>query len=124
MSDTDTGFTHCILCGHPVDAHPEDGQGMRPCRSVGHPKGMNCTECVRLIDGDAVAAVVERRERIYADMDSPDARAWAAFNATREHVRYQIGEGWQAFYVDIHQSALASALIEYDKAKGSPDVGR
>jgi hypothetical protein len=118
MSDTDKvePRTHCIMCGHPTPAHPEDEKGMRPCRSVNHPAGLNCTECTRLLDKEALAAMQERRGQVYADQDGPEARAWAAFHIVRAWAQYVFGPSWQAFYTDIHQSALAAALIEYDKA--------
>jgi hypothetical protein len=37
--------------------------------------------------------------------------AWDAYRATRDHVRKEIGQGWQAFFTDVHQSALASAVL-------------
>ena len=66
----------------------------------------------------------ERRGQVYADQDSPEARAWAAFHIVRSWAQHEFGESWQAFYTDIHQSALVAALIEYDKAlKESANVG-
>lgn len=124
MSDTDER-THCVLCGHPTDTdtHPKDEKGLQPCRSVNHPKGLNCTACERLISEPVLAAMQERRGVANSDRDSPEARAWAAFNAVREWAKYEFGESWPAFYTAIHQSALIAALTEYDKVREAVDAG-
>lgn len=123
MSETDTQRTHCIMCSHPAAAHPKDANGLRPCRSVGHPAGMNCTECQRLLAEEALAAMQARRGAIYDGVDGPEARAWAAFNCVREWAMHEFGQSWTAFYTDIHQSALMAALIEYDRARQDTLLG-
>jgi hypothetical protein len=102
-----------------VESHEEDENGLRPCRSVGHPKGMPCTECWAMTTQEYVATIMERRGALYDHPDGPDASAWAAYHLTLDHVRHQIGPGWQAFFTDVHQAAVISALIAYDRAKAT-----
>lgn len=100
----------CVLCHHPADAHEEIGpEGNRPCRSVGHSKGVPCRECRRLISAEHVAAVMRMREEGGEAFEV----AWGAYTTTLDHVRRNFGDAWQAFFTDVHQSALASALIAY-----------
>ncbi|MFI5814943.1 hypothetical protein ACIA7S_28790 [Streptomyces sp. NPDC051643] len=96
----------CSLCGHREDQHDTEPDGTRPCRTIGHPKGVPCAECRRLTD-------TAHFEDLMAMRDSGDAfdEAWAAYRVTFDHVRDQIGPGWPAFFTDVHQSALASALV-------------
>ena len=105
--------THCWACGHLVDVHDVDPEtGYRPCRNVGHPKGVPCAECRRLIAPEHIAAIVAMRQS-----EGPAFKtAYGAFTVTYEHVREQFGDAWQAFFTDIHESAVASALIEYEAA--------
>jgi hypothetical protein len=102
-----TGSPACTLCGHPADAHPQLADGTRPCRSVGHPNGLTCTECIRITSPEHVQRIQEAR-----DMIDP---AWAAFKVTLDHARTEIGPGWQAFFTDVYQSALASAIIAHEE---------
>lgn len=101
--------TRCTLCTHREDQHDVLPDGTRPCRSVGHEKGLTCAACRRLTGPQHVEAVMELRE----EPDDAFEEAWAAYYATLNHVRDQIGPGWQAFFSDVHQSALASAIIAY-----------
>jgi hypothetical protein len=99
----------CVLCHHREDQHDTEPDGSRPCRSIGHPKGVPCQECRRLTSPEHVEAIMTMRE------DASDAfeTAWSAYKTTLDHVRKEIGPGWQAFFTDVHQAALASALIAY-----------
>jgi len=99
--------TRCSLCSHREDEHETLPDGSRPCRSIGHEKGLTCRECIRLTGPEHVEAVMALRG---AD-DEAFRVAWAAYYATLNHVRDQIGPGWQAFFSDVHQSALASAVL-------------
>ncbi|MBM9509937.1 hypothetical protein [Actinacidiphila acididurans] len=101
--------TTCTLCGHHADQHNLNADGYRPCRSAGHPDGLNCRECIRLTSGDHLEQLIALR-----NSDDPAfTAAWSAFTVTRDHARHEIGDGWQAFYTDVHQSALASAILTY-----------
>lgn len=107
----------CRLCHHREDQHETLPDGTRPCRSIGHEKGLTCTECRRLIGAEHFEAVMALR-------DEPDDEfevAWAAYYATFNHARDEIGPGWQAFFTDVHQSALASALVVLREQQG--DIG-
>ncbi|NUR01337.1 MAG: hypothetical protein HOY79_33875 [Streptomyces sp.] len=97
----------CVICNHREDQHDTLPDGTRPCRSIGHEKGLTCRECMRLISAEHVDAVMALRG---AD-DDAFAEAWGAYYATLNHVRNEIGPGWQAFFTDVHQSALASAVL-------------
>lgn len=103
--------THCVLCGHLNTLHNDEPDGTRPCRSIGHPKGLTCRECMRLTSAEHVDAIMRMRE----EEDPAFEEAWASYRVTLDHVRNEIGEGWQAFFTDVHQAALASALIAYRK---------
>lgn len=117
MSDTDKPTrTHCWACGHPVEAHDPDEAGLRPCRTPGHPKGLPCAECRRLTSTENRDALQEYRTN-FDDETGPHARAWSAYRVTLQDARQAFGESADAFFTDIHQSALTSALIEYDRAK-------
>jgi hypothetical protein len=108
----------CVLCTHPFSAHGTMPDGTRPCRSVGHPDGLNCEECKRLTSPEYVQQIMAMREE-----HSPAfAAAWAAYSTTLDHVRHEIGAGWQAFFTDVHQAALASGLIEYTAPRRPPVV--
>jgi hypothetical protein len=112
--------TRCTLCGHREDQHDTEPDGSRPCRSIGHPKGVPCAECRRLVSAEHVQAVMALRE---ADDESFEA-AWAAYHVTLDHVRREIGPGWTAFFTDVHQSALASAVLTLRAQEPSQaDVG-
>jgi hypothetical protein len=108
---TDTKL--CIGCGHAQDQHDTLPDGTRTCRSIGHPQGLTCHECQRLTSPEHVEQIMQLR---HAD-DPAFEQAWAAYSATLSHVRNEIGDGWQAFFTDVHQSALASALIAYREAQ-------
>lgn len=111
MSDGER--TSCIACNHPLDAHPVDPEtGFRTCRSVGHSKGLTCAECERLTSSDHHAAIMAMRN---AD-DPLLTAAYGAYKATRVYVERQFGDAAEAFFTDVHQSAVASALIEYERA--------
>lgn len=105
MTDNQT----CTLCDHPAEAHPQQPDGTRPCRSVGHPNGLTCTECIRITSPEHVRRIQEARDGI--------DEAWAAFKVTLDHARNEIGPGWQAFFTDVYQSALASAIIAQEETK-------
>lgn len=100
-------ITHCWLCGHRVESHDLQPDGTRPCRSPGHPKGVPCADCRALLTS-------EYRERVQAERDG-DAfeAAWNAYNVTREDAQHAFGKHAPVFFTDIHQCALASALIAY-----------
>lgn len=112
----------CTLCRHREDQHETLPDGTRPCRSIGHEKGLTCTECRRLIGAEHFEAVMALR-------DEPDDQfevAWAAYYATFNHARDEIGPGWQAFFTDVHQSAVASAILAYraeEEAQAAPPTG-
>lgn len=107
MTDQQEAPTHCFMCGHPVESHDLQPDGTRPCRSPGHPKGVPCADCRTLL-------TTEYRERVQAEREDPAFRAaWNAFLVTREDARHEFGEHAPVFFTDIHESALASALIAY-----------
>lgn len=97
----------CSLCGHREDQHETLPDGTRPCRSIGHPKGLTCRECQRLISPEYVESLQELR----AADDAAFEEAWSAYRVTLDHARDQVGPGWAAFFTDVHQSALASAVL-------------
>lgn len=101
--------THCILCGHLNTLHDDEPDGTRPCRSPGHPKGLTCRECRALLAPEHREAIRDER-----DNDGFEA-AWAAYYVTFQAARDHFGASWPAHFTDIHQSALASALIAYRK---------
>lgn len=115
--------TTCNLCGHHADHHNVDANGYRPCRTVGHPDGLNCRECMRITSPEFVERVMALR---HSD-DPAFAAAWSAFYLTRDHARHEIGDGWEAFFSDVHKAALASALIAYqaeqNRAQATPQNG-
>lgn len=107
MSEQDQPRTHCTMCGHPVEAHDQDADGNRPCRSPGHPKGVPCSDCRALLTD-------EYRHRIQDEREEPGfEQAWNAFLITREDAAHSFGRNAPAFFTDIHEAALASALIHY-----------
>lgn len=99
--------THCWMCGHPAESHDLQPDGNRPCRSPGHPKGVPCADCRALLTPEYRERVQEQR-----DGDAFEA-AWNAYNVTLQDARQAFGEHAPVFFTDIHQSALASALIAY-----------
>jgi hypothetical protein len=107
----------CTLCSHREDQHDTLPDGTRPCRSIGHEKGLTCAECRRLTSREHVDAVMALR----GEPDDAFTAAWAAYYATLDHVRKEIGPGWQAFFTDVHQSALASAVLVLREQAG-PDA--
>lgn len=107
MTEQPEVWTHCFMCGHPVEAHDRDDDGNRPCRSPGHPKGVPCSDCRALL-------TTEYREHVQDVREEPGFdEAWNAFLITRGDAQHQFGEHAPAFFTDIYQSALASALIHY-----------
>jgi len=103
--------TRCSMCRHAASEHDVDPEtGFRPCRSIGHPEGLTCEECRRLTSPAHVEAVMVMRG------DPLLKVAFGAYLATRAHVNDQLGEAAPAFFTDVHESAVASALIEYSKA--------
>lgn len=106
----DTPATHCFMCGHPVESHDPRADGTRPCRSPHHPDGVPCADCRVMLTDEYRAAVQDQR-----DADEFEA-AWAAFTVTRADAQHFFGDSAPAFFSDIHQSALASALIAYRAA--------
>lgn len=109
--------TRCSLCHHREDEHETLPNGSRPCRSIGHAKGLTCRECRRLTEAEHVEAVMGLRD----EPDDAFTTAWAAYYATLNHARDQIGSGWQAFFSDVHQSAVASAVLTLRAQSGLPD---
>ncbi|OKI16572.1 hypothetical protein [Streptomyces sp. CB03911] len=101
--------TMCIGCGHHPDQHEQMPDGTRPCRSIGHPAGVPCAECRRLTE----AQHLERIQEMRADDTGAFEAAWASYKVTYDHARQEIGPGWQAYFTDHHQSALASALLAF-----------
>lgn len=110
--------TRCTLCMHREDQHDTLPDGTRPCRSIGHEKGLTCAECRRLIGDEHFEALM----RLRGEDDDAFTDAWAAYYVTLNHVRDQIGPGWQAFFSDVHQSALASAVITL-RTRSNAEVG-
>ncbi|MET8746379.1 hypothetical protein [Streptomyces sp. NPDC004728] len=108
MSETET--SHCFMCGHPADSHDPRPDGTRPCRSPHHPDGVPCADCRAMLTDEYRAKVQDERAA-----DGFEA-AWAAFTVTRDDAMHFFGDSAPAFFSDIHQSALASALIAYRSA--------
>ncbi|MFF8610877.1 hypothetical protein ACF06X_33765 [Streptomyces sp. NPDC015346] len=106
---TDEAPTHCWACSHPVEDHELQPDGTRPCRTPGHPNGVPCAGCRALLTPEHRAAIQEEREN-----DSFEA-AWGAYNVTLVDAQKAFGEHAPFYFSDIHQSALASALIAYRK---------
>lgn len=68
--------TRCSMCGHSAADHNLQADGTRPCRTPGHPKGVQCTGCRRLLSP-------EHREAIQEERESEAFRAaWGAFFMT------------------------------------------
>lgn len=114
----------CSFCFHPTAAHDVDPDtGNRPCRSIGHPKGLACAECRRLTSREHIDAVMKMR----ASGDPLFGAAFSAFNTTYDHVRRELGAAYLAHFTDVHESALASALLEFTtlyRARVLRDAGR
>lgn len=102
----------CPLCSHPAEVHDAAPDGRRPCRSVGHPDGVPCAECRRLVSAERHGELMGVR-----DGGLPFDAAWSAYTAVYDNARQAFGDSWQSFFTDIHQSALASALIAYQEAQ-------
>lgn len=99
----------CGMCRHPVSSHDVDPEtGFRPCRSVGHSKGLPCADCRRLTSPEHVEAIMKLR----GGSDPFFTAAYGAFSVTEDHARQQIGVGWQAHHTAMYESAVASALLE------------
>lgn len=97
----------CSMCGHPAADHDLQADGTRPCRTPGHPKGVPCAGCRRLLSP-------EHREAIQEERGSEAFRAaWGAFFMTLLDSKAAFGDSAPAFFSDIHESALASALVTY-----------
>ena len=107
----------CSLCNHREDQHETLPDGTRPCRSIGHPEGLTCRECQRLISPEYVDSL----QALRAAGDAAFEDAWNAYRVTLDHARDQIGPGWTAFFTDVHQSALASAVLTLRAQSGLPD---
>ena len=107
---TDESRTHCLLCYHPTESHPVDADGNRPCRNVGHPDGVPCLDCQAML-------TPEYRDQVGAERDTEAfEQAYAAYLVILADIRHAFGPAADAFFTDVHQSALASALIAYRKA--------
>lgn len=115
-SDGDPAAATCVLCNHREDQHETLPDGSSPCRSVGHAKGLTCAECRRLTGDEHVSAIMALR----SDPDEAFEVAWAAYHATLDHVRHEIGAEWMAFFTDVHQSALASAVLVLREQVAAP----
>ena len=102
-------MTTCSLCYHPAESHPQDAHGNRPCRSIGHPDGVPCTDCQAMLTPDYRGRVADERDSAAFE------QAYAAYLVTLADVRLAFGNAADAFFTDVHQSALASALIAYRK---------
>lgn len=106
---TEQAPTDCYSCSHPWTAHDLNPDGSRSCRTVGHPKGVPCADCRALL-------TPEHREQIQDERDAEAFQAaWGAYKVTLYDARDAFGDSAPAFFTDIHQSALASALIAYRK---------
>lgn len=104
---TEQAPSHCYSCGHPWDSHEQNPDGTRSCRSVGHPKGIPCSDCRAML-------TTEYRAQLQDERDADWFRAvWGAYTVTLSDARNAFGTSAPAFFSDIHQSALASALIAY-----------
>lgn len=102
--------THCLLCYHPLTSHPEDADGNRPCRSIGHPSGVPCLDCQAMLTPDYRGRVADERDSQHFE------QAWAAYLVTLADVQNAFGDAAPAYFTDVHQSALASALIAHREA--------
>lgn len=109
MTQQQETSTHCFMCGHPIDSHDLQPDGNRPCRSPGHPKGVPCADCRALLTSEYRAKIQDERET------EPFQDAWNAYYVTLQDAREAFGEHAPVCFTDIHQSALASALIAYRK---------
>ncbi|MCL8016893.1 hypothetical protein [Streptomyces sp. AS02] len=99
----------CYSCGHPWDAHDTRDDGHRSCRSVGHQDGVSCADCRAML-------TTEYREQLQDERGADWFQAvWGAYTVTLADARHAFGDSAPAFFSDIHQSALASALIAYRK---------
>ncbi|KAB7835917.1 hypothetical protein [Streptomyces mobaraensis] len=87
--------------------HDLQADGTRPCRTPGHPKGVPCAGCWRLLSPEHRKAIQEERE------GEAFRAAWGAFFMTLLDAQAAFGDSAPAFFSDIHESALASALITY-----------
>lgn len=95
------------MCGHPVESHDLQPDGNRPCRSPGHPKGVPCADCRALLTDDHKQAIQDERETTLFEA------AWNSYYVTLQDARNTFGENADFYFSDIHQAALASALIAY-----------
>lgn len=109
MTDPAPAPTHCWACSHPVEDHDLQPDGTRPCRTPGHHKGVPCAGCRALLTPEHRAAIQDEREN-----DSFES-AWGAYMVTLQDAQNAFGEHAAVMFSDIHQSALASALIAYRK---------
>ncbi|MCI3279139.1 hypothetical protein [Streptomyces cylindrosporus] len=99
----------CYSCGHPWDSHDTNADGHRSCRSVSHPSGVSCADCRTML-------TTEYREQLQDERDADGFQAvWGAYKVTLDDARHAFGASAPAFFSDIHQSAVASALIAYRK---------
>ena len=99
--------TTCTLCYHPAESHSTDEHGNRPCRSIDHPNGTPCQDCQKML-------TAAYRDRVGAERETPHfEQAWAAYLVTLADIQRAFGPSAPAFFTDVHQSALASALIAY-----------
>ncbi|MEU5322964.1 hypothetical protein AB0G67_40370 [Streptomyces sp. NPDC021056] len=97
----------CYSCGHPWDAHDTRPDGNRSCRSVGHTDGVSCAGCRAML-------TTEYRDKVQQERDADWFQAvWGAYTVILADARHAFGDSAPAFFSDIHQSALASALIAY-----------
>lgn len=97
----------CFSCGHPWDAHDTRPDGNRSCRSVGHQDGVSCADCRAML-------TTEYRDKVQQERDADWFQAvWGAYTVILADARHAFGDSAPAFFSDIHQSALASALIAY-----------
>jgi hypothetical protein len=65
MTEQPEVWTHCFMCGHPVEAHDRNDDGNRPCRSPGHPKGVPCSGCRALLTTEYRERIQDVRELIH-----------------------------------------------------------
>jgi len=99
--------TNCYSCGHPWASHDIRADGHRSCRSVGHSEGVSCADCRTLLTDDY-------REQLQSERGADWFQAvWGAYTVTLADARHAFGDSAPAFFSDIHQSAVASALIAY-----------
>lgn len=106
---TDEPRTHCLLCYHPLTSHPQDADGNRPCRSIDHPEGVPCHDCQDMLTTEYRSRVADERDTAAFE------QAYAAYLVTLADVQRAFGDAAWAYFTDVHQSALASALIAYRK---------